>query len=220
MKLLCPLCEVEYSVNPSIFPEGSEFQCTNCPNVVPVAKSRMREILVDEFSMEEFHLEDAGLSADDKMEILESTIWGRVFEYPMLQSLIGYLQGYHAEKNQIIFSEGDNENYMCLLGKGEVDVIKEDEAHKQRQLIRLKAGHVFGEMALIDKRPRSATAKATKVSILLVLSEERFNQLVEKEPEVAMAIYQQISFTLSKRLRRTSGMLIDFLLGSDAENGP
>jgi CRP-like cAMP-binding protein len=63
--------------------------------------------------------------------------------------------------------------------------------------IRLEAGTFFGEMAIIDGAPRSATVTAATDLVLLVLPRDRFLGVLESEPSVALALLA----TLAARLR-------------------
>jgi CRP-like cAMP-binding protein len=60
--------------------------------------------------------------------------------------------------------------------------------------------HVFGEMALIDQRPRSATAIAAVDSRIAVINKKRFLNLIEATPHFALSMMQVIT----ERLRRAS----------------
>ncbi|MFW5864201.1 MAG: hypothetical protein ACOCVT_02005 [bacterium] len=71
-------------------------------------------------------------------------------------------------------------------------------------------------MSLIDGEPRSASlyAKSDTV-ILLVMSKENFRELLEESPQIGVQILWKLSLAMSKRLRMTSGVLIEAL-----ENDP
>jgi CRP/FNR family transcriptional regulator, cyclic AMP receptor protein len=62
---------------------------------------------------------------------------------------------------------------------------------------RLAAGDSFGEMALLDDAPRSATVDADDEVLVMLLGRKAFNRILEKEPKISMALLR----TLAKRLR-------------------
>jgi CRP/FNR family cyclic AMP-dependent transcriptional regulator len=62
---------------------------------------------------------------------------------------------------------------------------------------RLAAGDSFGEMALLDDAPRSATVDADDEVLLMLLGRKAFNRILEKEPKISMALLR----TLAQRLR-------------------
>ena len=93
---------------------------------------------------------------------------------------------------QFIFSEGDPGECMFAVIEGEVEILRQNKV-----LEVVKAGGVFGEMALIDKQPRSASAVAKTDGRLARISEDRFVRLVHQTPHFAL----QIMRVLAKRVR-------------------
>ncbi|MBP7999783.1 MAG: SpoIIE family protein phosphatase [Chloroflexi bacterium] len=98
---------------------------------------------------------------------------------------------YHA--GDIIFAEGDVGEYMYVVIEGIVNVTLEGHA-----INFLQPGNLFGEMALMDNRPRSATATAFTDCRLLPLNQHRFTSLIQQEPEFAL----QVLTIMAERLRR------------------
>lgn len=99
----------------------------------------------------------------------------------------------HYTAGELIFSEGDPGEEMYVVLEGEVVITVQGE-----QFNRLKSGAVFGEMALVDDRPRSASATAVTACRLAALDRGRFMALVKESPEFAMNVMS----TMSRRLRR------------------
>lgn len=100
-------------------------------------------------------------------------------------------------EGQLIFREGTNTAEVYLIVKGEVEVFR---THKGERLVLAKLGpnSVFGEMALIDNRARSATAVATKVSELIVLSRSGFEKKLREMDPFLRGIFR----VLSENVRR------------------
>jgi CRP-like cAMP-binding protein len=97
---------------------------------------------------------------------------------------------------ETIFRAGDPADGMYAIVEGGVEIQVEG-----RVVERLAPGGVFGEMALIDGRPRSATAVAIAGNAptrLAVISEKRFLRLVSQTPQFAI----QVMRVLTDRLRR------------------
>ena len=79
----------------------------------------------------------------------------------------------------VIFSQGDAGTSMYIVVEGEVDV-----SYDERRSVRLGVGESFGEMSLIDKRPRSATVTAA-TDVTLAISQCAFLVLVHDTPYFA-----------------------------------
>lgn len=93
---------------------------------------------------------------------------------------------------EAIVTEGERGDRLCVVYRGEVLVRKGGTV-----LATLAAGDFFGEMALFDDEPRSATVTASGEVEVLVLQRERFHSLVQQRP----AILMQLCTTLVRRLR-------------------
>jgi CRP/FNR family transcriptional regulator, cyclic AMP receptor protein len=98
-------------------------------------------------------------------------------------------------EGETIFKAGQTGDCMYAIVEGAVN-IKIDGAVVER----LTAGGVFGEMALIDSSPRSATAVAASDCTLAAVDEKRFLRLVELTPNFALQMLRLITH----RLRRSS----------------
>ena len=101
-------------------------------------------------------------------------------------------------KGTIIFEQGDAPDFAYLIKSGEVEIITSAGGDDERIIDVLSVGDFFGEMALVDKVPRSATAVARKDLICAVLSQEHF------EAKLASADFftEGLIRLLSKRLRK------------------
>ena len=90
-----------------------------------------------------------------------------------------------------IFVEGDLAGEMFIVHAGEVLI-----EHRGKTLDRLAVGDVFGEMALIDGAPRSATARASGPCEVLVLNERNFIYLVDEMPYFALKVMRVLAHRL------------------------
>ena len=82
----------------------------------------------------------------------------------------------------VVFSEGNEAKYVFMVKTGTIEIVKQ-RYEKQVSLAKRGVGQVFGEMALIDDRVRSAGAIAlTDVECLRISKEEFINNLSKLEP--------------------------------------
>jgi CRP/FNR family cyclic AMP-dependent transcriptional regulator len=95
----------------------------------------------------------------------------------------------------VIFREGDEAHELFVIKSGEVRI-----QIGNRTITELGSDSVFGEMALIDNEPRSATAIATTDVELVAVSEKQFLFLVSQTPYFALKVMR----VLAQRLRATN----------------
>jgi len=115
--------------------------------------------------------------------------------------------------NTVVFKEGDPGNEMYVIIEGEVEIRKTTSADSAKTLIELKKGDIFGEMALIDQKSRSATAIATKPTKLLCITEEHFDSVLQKNPDFSRKLIK----VLSERLRRAN-TIIKSIMSTNKQN--
>lgn len=128
-----------------------------------------------------------------------------------LETLSRHLQAFSADPGCVIFREGEPGHHMCLLVSGRIATYKESDVERRTLVSDESRGRSIGEMALIDGEPRSATCVATEPSVLLLLSQAGFQRLSEERPALALKLVLRIARLMSRRLRRTSGRLVDYL---------
>jgi uncharacterized membrane protein len=104
---------------------------------------------------------------------------------------------------QMIFDQGDRGSEMYIVAQGHVNIHLPGENSRRVSLKDITVGEYFGELALFDEKPRSASALATTDALLLELSRETLSSYLERRPRAAMAILR----TMGERLRETNAML-------------
>jgi CRP/FNR family cyclic AMP-dependent transcriptional regulator len=92
---------------------------------------------------------------------------------------------------QIIFQEGQPGEVMYAVTEGEVDIIVHNKV-----IDTAGPGGIVGEMALIDAKPRSATAIAKTDCKLVPISEKRFTFLVQQTPNFALQVMRVMAYRL------------------------
>jgi CRP-like cAMP-binding protein len=111
----------------------------------------------------------------------------------------------------MIFSQGDLGTEMFIIQDGEVEIIKHinGESHI---LSHLEKGDFFGEMALLEAAPRTADAIAKSEAKVLIINGSRFDDMLKKNPEIAVRIIRKYS----KRLREAN-TLLERLVGREVD---
>lgn len=114
-----------------------------------------------------------------------------------------------------ILTEGAVGLGLYLITEGRVEVFKTERGRRWR-LAELGAGDVLGEMALIDAKPRSASAVALRPTSALLLSRDSFQTVVRKRPAVAWALVPE----LAARLRDMEDRLVAGGWAAEADDEP
>jgi CRP/FNR family cyclic AMP-dependent transcriptional regulator len=122
-----------------------------------------------------------------------------------LDALAAFLRPRQYRKSSVIFSEGDPGTTFYLIEEGEVKLTITSPAGKEVILAFLGPGGFFGELALLDGGPRSATAVAKIASRLLVLEREQLLKFLGDHPRAAASLLA----ALSRRLRRATERISD-----------
>jgi CRP/FNR family transcriptional regulator, cyclic AMP receptor protein len=102
----------------------------------------------------------------------------------------------------VVFHEGDMGDRLFVILTGTMRVYVEREG-KAITYALMRAGECFGEMALIEDAPRSATIRAEAPAHCLTLSKQGFLNLIQHHPQIALTIMK----SLCQRLRHTNELL-------------
>ncbi|NIP29230.1 MAG: cyclic nucleotide-binding domain-containing protein [Candidatus Dadabacteria bacterium] len=101
-------------------------------------------------------------------------------------------------KGSIIFNEGDEGDTMYVIKDGEIEILVDDKVVETAG-----PGSIFGEMAIVEKSNRSATARAKTDCEVVPIDEKRFTFLVQNTPFFAIHVMRILAY----RLRRMNEQL-------------
>jgi CRP/FNR family cyclic AMP-dependent transcriptional regulator len=139
----------------------------------------------------------ASKASSDTVETLRGIpLFSQVSEAD-LEQVASHLIERRYPRNTTIVEEGLPGDYMYILREGRVKVTKLSDDGREKILDFLEAGKFVGEMALLERAPRSASVKTLTAVRVLALSRNDFMGLIRKSPDLAMAVIQE----LSRRLR-------------------
>lgn len=124
------------------------------------------------------------------------------------------LSNLFAEKNykqgDIIFDEESMGNTMMIIYSGEVRVSQTPNPDTEEALIVLKKGDFFGEMAVLEDLPRSATTIAHTDANILEITREHFWKFIELDNNSGLKIVTKLARIISGRLREADKKLKAF----------
>jgi CRP/FNR family transcriptional regulator, cyclic AMP receptor protein len=112
----------------------------------------------------------------------------------------------------LIIQEGEAGTSMFMMERGDVEITKrlgivlDEEIPRERIIIRLKAdeGVCFGEMALLENEPRSATVTAATECQVWEIGREDFMRLIQQNRDLGCKILLRLAQLLSRHLRKTN----------------
>jgi signal transduction histidine kinase len=112
----------------------------------------------------------------------------------------------------VIFREGDHVDTLMLVGSGLVQISKAGRQGHEEVLSLIEANDFFGELALLDRGPRSASAIALKSTVIGEIDRPAFDFLMEKAPRVLPINFTRVTV---ERLRSSNSRFIEQLLRSE-----
>lgn len=144
-------------------------------------------------------------------ELREIGLFGALSD-DVLARLASALTVITPDAGEVLFREGDEANAMYLVISGELEVLKRSPTGSEVRVAMLGPGGWFGEMAIVDVQPRSATVRALAPSLLLRLTAEHVDRLLYRRDLKAYSLLiMNIARELSRRLRVMDGILSQFV---------
>jgi CRP-like cAMP-binding protein len=132
-----------------------------------------------------------------------------------LEFLVGQAGTAQVGAGDSFFREGEVGDTMYVLESGRAEVIRSWQGRELR-LHALGPGDCFGEMALLDLSPRSASVRALEPSSAMRISAADLYALFERDAEQFALIQMNLAREMSRRLRRTDEQLFRLWVGADA----
>lgn len=107
----------------------------------------------------------------------------------------------------VLFREGEPGDVMYVVQSGRVELTRLLRG-RQEHLATLPAGEFFGEMAIINQRPRTATAQVIEDALLLVIDRRTFEAMVRGNTEIAVRLIKKLAARLDQANQQVETLLI------------
>jgi len=133
-----------------------------------------------------------------------------------LASIVEILSVQQVENGGVVFAEGEPGDAWYVVYEGEVEVLK-GAGEKERAIAILGRRACFGEMAILDGSPRSASVRARGELTVLRFARRDFHTLLRSDNLAAFKLVHQIALVLVSRQRRTTRRLVEILDAEGAE---
>ena len=125
--------------------------------------------------------------------------------------LLSLFEEYELEDGKEIFQEGDDSKSLYFIAQGSVTLSRKSVGDDQLIFIELGEGEVFGEMSLIGKKTRSATAIAGKNTVIGKLSADDFAQLESLAIETYNSLHRKLNVIMCQRLTEATSNIVGML---------
>ena len=103
-------------------------------------------------------------------------------------------------KGETVFNESEPGAGLYIIDSGRVEITKEVDGSDPVVLAEFIEGNFFGELALIDEMPRSATAITAEETRLLAFPKPDLDRLIGRQPQLAVRILQNLARLIAQRL--------------------
>ena len=157
--------------------------------------------------VEDALLQKQGVGADYTTLHLSKTVLADGLSERQTSVLESYLAKHVYESAGMIFRKGDAGESLYIATGSVVDILLPLQSGKQKRVASFAPGVVFGEMALLEGKPRSADAMVQGPSTVWELTRESMTDIEFRHPEIARRVWLNLSRSLAERLRTTTAEL-------------
>lgn len=132
------------------------------------------------------------------VEALRAVRLFRGLDLEVVASLARSMRVRRFRRGEVVFHQGDPGDALFVVTAGAIKISLPSEAGEEAILATVRAGDFFGELALLDGAPRSATATALEASETWMLPRDRFRELIGTEPTIRDALLASVAGELRR----------------------
>lgn len=159
----------------------------------------------------------ARISIENMITFLLTTPMFEDLDPKEVHEVIHIVEPIKYEPGDIIFREGESGDAWYALYRGEVEVVKKSD-NAEESIRTLEPHSCFGEIAILDGLPRSATIRAAKETVVLRIPQDKFRDLLNEDNLVAHKLVKHMALLLADRLRSNTEVLSELLQANDLAN--
>jgi CRP-like cAMP-binding protein len=149
----------------------------------------------------------------DSIQVLKKVEIFRGLSSTQLESLAQISEERKYRGGEAVFTEHSTGNVVYIIKRGKVCIELGLKGKPNTATIqRLSVGQIFGELALVDKRSRSATAICENDCEIIAIDRDKLDELFEQDSRLGYIVMKNLAQLLAERLRRTDLMLVASVL--------
>ncbi len=99
---------------------------------------------------------------------------------------------------EVVFEEKQMAHHLYVIARGKVEVFRRVDS-TEHSIAFLEQEEAFGEMAILDDAPRSASVRAVEQTLVLKIDRESFRELISERPQISFAIFKMLTSRLRLR---------------------
>lgn len=138
-------------------------------------------------------------------ELLSSVEFFKNFEGPAMDQLVAAAERRSYSRGGIVFTEHDEATELFIVASGRIAIANKSVDGRESVVALMERGDLFGDMALFDRLPRSAEARALEPSDVIAIPYQPLRAIYEQRPQLLWNVVE----LLSHRLRNTDEQLAD-----------
>lgn len=149
----------------------------------------------------------------DSAKVLKKVEIFRGLSLSQLESLAQISEENKYRGGETVFAEHSTGDEVYIIKKGRVCIELGLKGKPNTATIqKLSVGQIFGELVLVDKRSRSATAICENDCEIIAISRDKLDKLFEEDSRLGYVVMRNLAQLLAERLRRTDLMLVASVL--------
>ena len=113
------------------------------------------------------------------------------------------------QENEFVFRKGQPGAAMFIIRSGEINIVDHDEENQENVIATLGNNAFFGELALLDDSPRSASAIATTKTDIFAFFRTDLDRLLAAVPHIGLKVYRALAIIIGIRLKTTNEQLFN-----------
>jgi len=151
-------------------------------------------------------------SRDETREMLDflrgSPLFGSLSKRE-LRSIADIAHKRSYQEGEYVFRKGQPGAAMFIIRRGEVEIIDHDGRDQETIIANLGPNAFFGELALLDDTPRSASVKACSTTEICAFFRTDLERLLAAFPQIGMQVYRSLALIIGNRLKKSNAQLFN-----------
>ena len=140
-------------------------------------------------------------SRREQLASIQARFFGGALDRVGLRELEAQVRWVHLKRGEILFRQGSADDDLCIVIKGRLLAVFEEEDGSQKIIGEIAPGETVGEMAILTTEPRSATVYALRDSVLARFTKKTVDHFIAKYPQVMTYVSRTVVSRLHKSIR-------------------